>query len=77
MNNDLYLSIMFFLLFIVFLIISTKILLALNFEKLFKQGKVAEIRVGFVIAAIVISYLCSKCLVELSESVINIINNLK
>lgn len=76
MSNDLYLNIMFFLCFIIFIIINTKILLALNFEKIFKQGRVTEIRVAFIIVVIVISYLCSKCVVDLSESVINIINNL-
>ena len=35
-----------------------------------------SIRVAFIIVVIVISYLCSKCVVDLSESVINIINNL-
>ena len=68
---------MFFLIFILMVIITTKILLALNFEKMFKQGHVTEIRVAFVIVTIVISYLCSKCIVDLSECIINIVNNLK
>lgn len=76
MSNDLYLNIMFFLIFILMMIITTKVLLALNFEKMFKQGKVTEIRVAFIITTIVISYLVSKCVVELSESIINIVNNL-
>ena len=76
MSNDLYLNIMFFLIFIIMAIITTKVLLALNFEKMFKQGRVTEIRVAFVIVTIVVSYLASKCFVDLAESLINILNKL-
>ena len=74
MSNELYLAIMYFIFFIIFAIITTKILLALNFEKMFNQGKIIEIRVAFIFSVLIISYLMTKCLIEFAENILVIIN---
>ncbi len=55
MNN--YLNIIYLVVFLTMIIISTKIILASNYEKLFKQGKIVEIRVAFFIMVITISFI--------------------
>lgn len=56
------------------IIISTKIILASNYEKLFKQGKIVEIRVAFFIMVITISFITTMALVKTSEVIYNLIS---
>ena len=72
MNN--YLNIIYLVVFLTMIIISTKIILASNYEKLFKQGKIVEIRVAFFIMVIMISFLTTMALVKTSEVIYNLIS---
>jgi len=72
MNN--YINILYVIFFFMMLIVSFLILLASNFEKLFKQGRVTEIRIAYVIASIIISYLTTSALVALIENIHNFLN---
>lgn len=72
MNN--YLNIIYLVVFLTMIIISTKIILASNYEKLFKQGKIVEIRIAFFIIVIVISFITTMALVKTSEVIYNLIS---
>lgn len=72
MNN--YLNIIYLVVFLTMIIISTKIILASNYEKLFKQGKIVEIRIAFFIMIITISFLTTMALVKTSEVIYNLIS---
>ena len=72
MNN--YLNIIYLVVFLTMIIISTKIILASNYEKLFKQGKIVEIRVAFFIIVITISFITTMALVKTSEVIYNLIS---
>ncbi|MCI6716836.1 MAG: hypothetical protein SOZ32_00965 [Bacilli bacterium] len=72
MNN--YLNIIYLVVFLTMIIISTKIILASNYEKLFKQGKIVEIRVAFFIMVITISFITTMALVKTSEVIYNLIS---
>ena len=72
MNN--YLNIIYLVVFLTMIIISTKIILASNYEKLFKQGKIVEIRVAFFIMVITISFITTMARVKTSEVIYNLIS---
>ena len=72
MNN--YLNIIYLVVFLTMIIISTKIILASNYEKLFKQGKIVEIRVAFFIMVITISFITTMALVKTSGVIYNLIS---
>lgn len=72
MNN--YLNIIYLVVFLTMIIISTKIILASNYEKLFKQGKIVEIRIAFFIMVITISFITTMALVKTSEVIYNLIS---
>ena len=72
MNN--YLNIIYLVVFLTMIIISTKIILASNYEKLVKQGKIVEIRVAFFIMVITISFITTMALVKTSEVIYNLIS---
>lgn len=72
MNN--YLNIIYLVVFLTMIIISTKIILASNYEKLFKQGKIVEIRVAFFKMVITISFITTMALVKTSEVIYNLIS---
>lgn len=69
-----YLDIIYLIIFLGMIIISVKVLMATNYEKLFKQGKITEIRVFFFICVIVISFLVTSAFVKFSEVIYNLIN---
>lgn len=69
-----YLDIVYLVIFLGMIIISVKVLMATNYEKLFKQGKITEIRVAFFIGVIVISFLVTSAIVKFSEVIYNLIN---
>lgn len=68
-----YLDIMYLVIFLIMILISTKVLLASNYEKLFKQGKIIEIRVAFFIGVIVISFIVTSAIIKFSEVFYNLI----
>lgn len=72
MNN--YIDLLYIIFFFMMLIISFLILLASNFEKLFKQGKIVEIRIAYVIMSIIISYLVSEAFIALIERTHSFLN---
>jgi uncharacterized membrane protein YwzB len=70
---DLYLDILYLIVFFTMVVVSMKLLMSSNFEKLFKQGKINEIRVGYFVAAIIISFLSAKSVVTITEVIYNIL----
>lgn len=70
---DLYLDILYLIVFFTMVVVSMKLLMSSNFEKLFKQGKINEIRVGYFVAAIIISFLSAKAVVTITEVIYNIL----
>ena len=70
MNN--YNNILYVIIFVLMMVVSFLLLLASNFEKLFKQGKITEIRIAYVIASIIISYLVTSAFITLVERIHNI-----
>ena len=71
---DKILNITFFVSFLGMLIISSKIMLDINFEKIFKQGKIGSIRAFFFITIFIISSLAAICMKELVEVFYSILN---
>lgn len=69
---DKILNITFFVSFLGMLIISSKIMLDINFEKIFKKGKIGSIRVFFFIVVFVVSVITAWCFKE----IINVFYNL-
>lgn len=67
MNN--YINILYIFFFMAGIALSFKILLASNFEKLFKQGKILEIRIGYFVVSIIMSFLLTKSVIELIERI--------
>ena len=70
---DLYLDIIYLIVFFTMVVVSMKLLMSSHFEKLFKQGKINEIRVGYFVAAIIISFLSAKAVVTITEVIYNIL----
>ncbi len=70
MNN--YNNILYVIIFFLMMVVSFLLLLASNFEKLFKQGKITEIRIAYVIASIIISFLVTSAFITLVERIHNI-----
>ncbi|MBQ8292598.1 MAG: DUF1146 domain-containing protein [Bacilli bacterium] len=68
-------SILFFGIFLISMFVFMKILLATNLEKIFKQGKIFEIRITYLFLTVILSYLFSNALIELMKAMYNIIIN--
>lgn len=62
-----YAAVLFILFFLALIPITFKVLMALEVNLLFKQGKVMEIRVAYIGLSIIFSYLVSKGIVEVIE----------
>ena len=60
-------NIVFIITFFGMLIVSTIVLLDINFEKIFKQGKIGSIRAFFFITIFIVSSLAAICMKELVE----------
>ncbi len=60
-------NIVFIITFLGMLIVSTIVLLDINFEKIFKQGKIGSIRAFFFITIFIVSSLAAICMKELVE----------
>lgn len=69
-----YLNIIYLVVFLTMIVVTTKILLASNYEKMFKQGKIVEIRVAFFIIIIVISFITTMAIVKTSEVIVNLLS---
>ena len=67
-------NIVFIITFFGMLIVSTIVLLDINFEKIFKQGKIGSIRAFFFITIFIISCLAAICMKELVEVFNSILN---
>ena len=67
-------NIIFIITLLGMLIVSTIILLDINFEKIFKQGKIGSIRAFFFITIFIISCLAAICMKELVEVFYSILN---
>ena len=68
------LNIIFIVSFLGLLIISTIVLLDINFEKIFKQGKIGSIRAFFFIVIFITSVVGAWCFKELVSVIYNILN---
>lgn len=58
-------SLLYFITFIVFVYIAFTILKATNFEKLFKQGKIFEIKVAYTFVSFILAYLITELIFKL------------
>lgn len=67
------LNIIFFIVFLGMLVISTRILLDSNYEKLFKQGKIGSIRAFFGIVVFLVSVFTAFCFTSLVEVIYNLL----
>lgn len=68
------LNIIFIIVFLGMLVISTIVILDSNFEKLFKQGKIGSIRAFFFIIVFLISIFTAWGFKELVNVIYNILN---
>lgn len=68
------LTIIYFVSFLCFFIMSLKILMETNIHKIFKQGKILEIRLFYLLISIIMSTIISIGLVKFIESITKIIN---
>lgn len=68
------LNIIFIVSFLGLLIISAIVLLDINFEKIFKQGKIGSIRAFFFIVIFITSVVGAWCFKELVSVIYNILN---
>lgn len=66
--------VIYFISFLVFVVIFLKILMETNLYKIFKQGKVFEIRLFYLLISMVLSTIMSLGITKLSESIFEIIN---
>lgn len=72
MNNTL--NIVFLIVFLGMLIVSSIVMLDTNFEKIFKQGKIGSIRAFFFIVIFLISIFTAWGFRELVNVIYNILN---
>ncbi|MBE6131050.1 MAG: hypothetical protein E7183_04950 [Erysipelotrichaceae bacterium] len=72
MNNTL--NIVFLIIFLGMLIVSSIVMLDTNFEKIFKQGKIGSIRAFFFIVVFLISIFTAWGFRELVSVIYNILN---
>ncbi len=71
---DFILNIITFSIFLAMCIVSSKVILDSNFEKLFKQGRITSIRIAYFILIFVISFLTAFSFRELVNTIYNILN---
>lgn len=70
---ELVFDILYFAFFLIGFVISLKLLIASNLEKLFKQGRIAEIRLTYVILSLIIGFLFASSIVKITEVSYNIL----
>lgn len=64
---------LYFGFFVIGFILFLKILLSSNFEKLFKQGKIAEIRMAYFVTSLILSFLFASSLTKFLETIYNLV----
>ena len=64
---------LYFGFFLIGFIIILKILISSNFEKLFKKGKIGEIRIAYFVTAFILASLFSFSMVKIVEVIYSII----
>lgn len=62
----------YLIIFFGMIIVNLKILLESNFHQLFKQGRVNQIRLFYVIFSIILSYLFASAIVRFLEEIYNL-----
>ena len=70
---DKILNITFFVTFLGMLIISSKIMLDINFEKIFKKGKIGSIKAFFFIVVFIVSAVTASCFKEIISVIYNLL----
>lgn len=68
------LTIIYFGSFLCFFIISLKVLMETNLQKIFKQGKVFEIKLFYLLLSLIMSTIISFGLIKFIECITEIIN---
>lgn len=63
---------LFFTFLLFFFVVSFYCLLQTNFEKIFKQGKIFAIRLGYIFVSLILSFLMSLSVISLIISIYNI-----
>ncbi len=71
---ELIINILYFAFFLIGTLICLKLLLASNLEKVFKQGKVFEIRIAYLILAFIGGFLFASSIVKLIEVLYSLIS---
>ncbi len=66
--------IIYFISFLVFFVIFLKLLMETNLYKIFKQGKILEIRLFYLLISMVMSTIMAFGITKLSEAIYEIIN---
>jgi uncharacterized membrane protein YwzB len=64
---------LYFAFFLIGFILILKILLSSNFEKLFKQGKILEIRMSYMVVTFILSFLFASSLTKLLETIYSLV----
>lgn len=66
-------NILYFAFFLISTILFLKLLMSTNMEKIFKQGKVFEIRLTYLLISFILSFLFATSVVKLMETIYQII----
>ena len=64
---------LYFGFFLIGFILILKLLLSSNLEKLFKQGKVLEIRISYIVVTFILSFLFASSLTKFLETIYNLV----
>ncbi len=68
------LNILYFIFFLVGTILCLKILMSSNLEKVFKQGKIFEIRLAHLILSFIFGFLLASSIIKIIEVMYNLVN---
>lgn len=66
-------NILYFAFFLIGTVLFLKLLMSTNLEKIFKQGKIFEIRLTYLLLSFVLSFLFATSVVKLMETVYQIV----
>lgn len=67
------LNYIFFITFIMTFLVIFKMLLGMNIDKIFKQGRIIEIRIFYFITCFILSYLTASALTSLIDVMLKIL----
>lgn len=68
-------NILYFVFFLISALLFLKLLMATNLEKIFKQGKIFEIRMAYLFLSFILGFLFASSLIKLMETIYNIVIN--